>query len=188
MHREPVFFATSIHLRRWFAQNAATATVLHVGFMRRETGHPSVTWPEAVDEALCVGWIDGIRHRIDGRRYCIRFTPRRKGSHWSLVNIRRMRELERAGRVRSAGRIAFGNRRPEKTGRGAHEQKGAIEIEARDVRAFRRQPAAWKYYSACPPGYRKMVSWWVISAKKPETRKKRLKCLIEACRKGKRLF
>ena len=155
--------------------------------MKRATGVASITWPEAVDEALCVGWIDGVRHRIDDARYKIRFTPRRRGSHWSHVNIRRITVLKTAGRLKATGLAAFTARNPSRSGRGSYEQKSAAKLSSQQAREFRRNPAAWKYYRAVPPGYRQLVTWWITSAKKVETRAKRLAKLIKACAEGRRL-
>ena len=187
MPQDPLFFANATTLRRWFAKNAATTTELVVGFMKKNTGVASATWPEAVDEALCVGWIDGIRHRIDDGRYKIRFTPRRRGSHWSNINIRRIAALKAAGRVKAAGLAAFAARKPSKSRRAAYEQRTAAELSPQDIKVFMRNAAAWKYYGTLPSGYRQKVTWWVTTAKKPETRAKRLRTLIEACAKGRRL-
>ncbi len=187
MPQDSVFFAKAAALRRWFAQNATTAPELVVGFMKKDTGVPSVTWPEAVDEALCVGWIDGVRHRTDDERYQIRFTPRRRGSHWSNINIRRIAELKKAGRMKAAGLAAFAARSKAKSGRASYEQRTAARLSAQDIRAFKRNAAAWKYYGTVPPGYRHWVNWWIVSAKKADTRARRLRTLIDACTKGRRL-
>jgi uncharacterized protein YdeI (YjbR/CyaY-like superfamily) len=187
MPQDALFFANAAALRRWFAKNARTEKVLAVGFMKKSTGVPSVTWPEAVDEALCVGWIDGVRHRIDDQRYRIRFTPRRRGSHWSNINIRRMAALKTAGRMKAAGLDAFAARKKAKSGRASYEQKEPAELSPADIKVFKRNAAAWKYYGTVPPGYRRLVNWWVTSARKPETREKRLRRLIEACAKERRL-
>lgn len=187
MAQKPVFFATAPVLRRWFAQYARTETVLVVGFMKKGTGVPSITWQESVDEALCVGWIDGVRHRIDDERYKIRFTPRRCGSHWSNINIRRISTLKTAGRMKAAGLAAFAARSKSKSGRASYEQKKPAKLSPQDIKRFKRHAAAWKYFATVPPGYRQLVNWWVSSARKPETRDKRLRKLIEACATGRRL-
>jgi uncharacterized protein YdeI (YjbR/CyaY-like superfamily) len=187
MDSQPIFFENAAVLRRWFGKHAMRERVLHAGFMKKGSGKPSVTWQESVDEALCVGWIDGVRKRIDAESYQIRFTPRRRGSHWSNINIRRLKALKAAGRVKAAGLAAFKARNPEKSGRASYEQRRTIELAPQDIRAFRRHAAAWKYYSACPPGYRKLVNWWVTSAKRPETRAKRFEKLVEACALDRRL-
>jgi uncharacterized protein YdeI (YjbR/CyaY-like superfamily) len=188
MASTPIYFKDAASLRRWFEKNAASATELVVGYMKRATGVPSVTWPESVDEALCFGWIDGVRNRVDDDRYRIRFSPRRRGSHWSLVNIRRVRALKAAGRVKPAGLAAFRARKASNTGRAPYEQRAVAKPTAAEIKAIRRHAAAWKYYSACPPSYHKMCHWWLQSAKKPETRARRLKKLIEACAEGRRLY
>jgi uncharacterized protein YdeI (YjbR/CyaY-like superfamily) len=181
MPKPPIFFASAGELRRWFARHAKTEKELVVGYIRKGAGSPSVTWPESVDEALCVGWIDGVRRRIDERRYQIRFTPRKPRSHWSLINIRRVKALEAAGRMRAAGRAAFAARDAARTGRGSYEQKKPAKLPPRDLRVMRANPAAWSYYRTLPPGYVRMVSWWILSARKPETRARRLAAFVEKC-------
>lgn len=187
MAGSPVFFANAASLRRWFAGNAGAESELVVGFMKQGTGVPSVTWPEAVDEALCVGWIDGIRHRIDDERYRIRFTPRKRGSHWSNINTRRMAALNAAGRVKAAGLAAFAARSKARSGRASYEQKSPVRLAPQAIREFKRNAAAWKYYGTLPAGYTKMANWWVMSAKKAETREKRLRKLVNACANARRL-
>ena len=183
----PVFFKNPAALEKWFARNARRKTELVVGYMKRETGVPSVTWPESVDEALCVGWIDGVRHRIDDRRYQIRFSPRRAGSHWSNVNIRRVAELRKAGRMKPAGLAAFAARNKARSGLAHYEQRKKAKLWPEHVKEFKRNPAAWKYYGTVSPGYKHLVNFWITSARKPETRAKRLQILIAACARGKRL-
>jgi uncharacterized protein YdeI (YjbR/CyaY-like superfamily) len=187
MPQNPVFFANTAALQRWFAKYAHTETVLIVGFMKKGTGVPSVTWPESVDEALCVGWIDGVRNRIDDERYRIRFTPRRPRSHWSNINIRRIAALKAAGRMKASGLAAFAARKKSRSGRASYEQKTPAKLSPHDSKLLKRNAAAWGYYGTLPPGYRHTVTWWVASAKKAETREKRLRMLIEACVKGRRL-
>lgn len=184
---EPKFFKTAEAFRRWLARYAAERDELIVGFMKRATGQPSMTWPQSVDEALCVGWIDGIRKRIDDERYLIRFTPRRKGSHWSAINIRRVGELQAAGRMLPAGLAAFAQRTEAKSAKASYEQPVMPELEPAQLKTFKRDKAAWKFYEAQPPGYRRMVNWWVISARQEATRTKRLSTLIAACAEGRRL-
>ncbi len=184
---DPVYFKNPAALKKWFATNARKKSELVVGYMKRESGVPSVTWPESVDEALCVGWIDGVRHRIDDRRYQIRFTPRRTGSHWSNINIRRVGDLEKAGRMKAAGLAAFAARSKAKSGRASYEQRTNATLAPELVREFKQHPAAWKYYGTVTPGYKHLVNFWITSAKKPETQAKRLGILIAACAQGKRL-
>ena len=180
------FFKTPAELRRWFAKHHASEDFLWVGFYKKDTGEPSVTWPESVDEALVVGWIDGIRKRIDGQRYKIRFTPRRRGSVWSAINIARVEELAKAGRMRPAGLDAFALRRENRSGIYSYEQRAAAlpDPYAAMLAANKRAEA---FFAAQPPSYRKLACWWVVSAKQEETRSKRLGKLIDACVAGKRL-
>ena len=184
---KPVFFKDAAALRKWISRNGRRSSELLVGYMKRGTGVASVTWPESVDEALCVGWIDGVRRRIDDRRYQIRFTPRRAGSHWSNINIRRVGELRKAGRMKSAGLAAFAARSKARSGRASYEQRKTAKLSARDVKEFKRHARAWKYYGSVKPGYKHLVNFWITSAKRPETRAKRLGILIAACAQGKRL-
>ncbi len=181
-----VFFESPAALRRWFARNAATEAELVVGYMKRGTGVASVTWPESVDEALCVGWIDGVRKRIDEGRYQIRFTPRKARSNWSSINIARVKALKAQGRMRAAGLAAFAARDKSQPPRGSYEQKKPVKLLPKDLKAIRANSKAWQYFKTLPPGYVRLVSWWIISAKKPETRAKRLNAAIAKCAAGKR--
>jgi uncharacterized protein YdeI (YjbR/CyaY-like superfamily) len=182
----PRFFATPADLRAWFKRNAATEKELWLGFHKRKTGTPSVTWPESVDEALCVGWIDGIRKSLGETSYVIRFTPRRAGSRWSLVNVRRMKALEKEGRLTPAGRAAFSKRDEKKTGTYSYEREHANFTRAQ-LSLFRRNAAAWQFWDAQPPWYRRVATHWVASAKKDETRQRRMALLIQDCAAGKRI-
>ena len=181
-----MFFRTPADLRRWFAKHHATEDVLWVGFYKKESGQPSITWPESVDEALSVGWIDGIRKRIDDQRYKIRFTPRRRGSVWSAINIARVEELTKAGRMRPAGLDAFALRRENRSGIYSYEQRAADlpEPYAAMLAANKRAQA---FFAAQPPSYRKLACWFVLSAKKEETRAARLTRLIQVSAGQKRL-
>ena len=181
MASTPEFFESAAALRRWFARHARTEKQLVVGYLKKGTGKASVTWPESVDEALCVGWIDGLRKRIDERRYQIRFTPRQPRSHWSLVNIRRVAALKAEGRMKAAGLAAFESRDRARTGRASYEQERPVKLASRDLAALRADKAAWAYYRTLPPGYLRMVFWWIVSAKKPETRARRLRAFIGKC-------
>jgi uncharacterized protein YdeI (YjbR/CyaY-like superfamily) len=180
------YFRTPAALRTWFKANHATAEELWVGYYKKGSGHASVTWPESVDEALCAGWIDGIRKTVDAGRYTIRFTPRRGTSIWSAVNIARMKALTAAKRVLPAGHQAFAARRENRSGIYAYEQR-RDRLEEPYAGRLRKNTAAAAFFDAQPPGYRKVIGWWIVSAKKDETRRARLKILIEACEKGKRL-
>jgi uncharacterized protein YdeI (YjbR/CyaY-like superfamily) len=178
----PRFFKTPADFRKWLERNHTGARELLVGFHKKASGTPSITWPESVDQALCFGWIDGIRRRVDDDTYTIRFTPRRRGSIWSAVNIRRAGELEDLGLMTPAGRAAFAAKLEYKSGIYSYEQRPADLPEPYAGR-FRKHPAAWAFYQALPPSYRKTASWWVVSAKKEETRLKRLDHLIEEASK-----
>jgi uncharacterized protein YdeI (YjbR/CyaY-like superfamily) len=182
---EPVFFATPAAFRAWLDANHATARELLVGFHRKGSGRPSITWPESVAEALCVGWIDGVRRSVDDERYTIRFSPRKAGSTWSAVNIALMERLLAEGRVREAGRRAFERRTTARSGIYAYEQDhDAVAFDAESERRFRSHRAAWAYFQARPASYRKTAIWRVMSAKRPETRARRLAELIACSAEG----
>jgi uncharacterized protein YdeI (YjbR/CyaY-like superfamily) len=180
------FFRTPANLRRWFERNHETAKLVWIGFHKKDTGRPSITWQESVDEALCVGWIDGIRKRIDEERYRIRFTPRRPGSIWSAINIARVSVLKREGRMRPAGLAAFSKKRENKAGIYSYEQRPQTLPEPYLSALAARRRAA-DFFQAQPPSYRKLMAWWVVSAKKEETRQSRMDKLISACEAGRRL-
>ena len=146
-----------------------------------------MTWPEAVDEALCVGWIDGVRHRIDEERYKIRFTPRKAGSHWSAVNIKRIAVLQAEGRMTAAGLAAFEKRTEARSMQASYEQAAMPELTAAEIDDIRQDGPAWTYFGSLPAGYLKRMIWWTVSARLPATRQKRLQLLIQACAQGKRL-
>jgi uncharacterized protein YdeI (YjbR/CyaY-like superfamily) len=187
--REPsgiLFFASPAELRSWFRKNHGAATELWVGFFKKGSGEPSITWPESVDEALGVGWIDGIRKNLDADRYVIRFTPRKSGSVWSAINIARVSALEAEGRMRPAGRKAFEARKENRSGIYSYEQREA-RLPTLYERRLRKNPPAWRFFHAQPPSYRKAACWWVVSAKKEETREKRLSRLIDLSEKGRRI-
>jgi uncharacterized protein YdeI (YjbR/CyaY-like superfamily) len=183
---DPSFFPTPADFRAWFAEHHESATELWVGFHKKGTGKPSITWPESVDQALCFGWIDGIRKSLDADSYVIRFTRRQRRSHWSNVNIKRIGELTGQGLVTDAGLRAFEARSAENSGRASHEQ-GTVELPEEYLSLFRANAAAWEFFGSTPPGYRRTMTWWVISAKREETRRKRLATLIEASANGHRV-
>jgi uncharacterized protein YdeI (YjbR/CyaY-like superfamily) len=172
------YFRTPADLRTWFEQHHASAEELLVGYYKRDSGKPSITWPESVDEALCVGWNDGIRRRIDELSYSIRFTPRRSGSIWSAVNIKRVQVLTDEGRMLPAGLKAYAARRENKVGIYSYEQR-PVEIPDPYATLFRQNPVAWEFFQSLPPSYRKTASWWILSAKTEATRLRRLEKLIE---------
>ena len=175
----PRFFATPDEWRDWLARHHDTVPELWVGFHRTGTGRPSITWPESVDQALCFGWIDGVRRRIDETSYAIRFTPRRKGSIWSSINIARVQALTRLGLMHPTGTMAHQARSEAKSGIYAYEQRQTAELPEAMARRFRRHRKAWAFFQAQPAGYRRTATWWVVSAKKEETRERRLATLIE---------
>ena len=181
-----VFFPTPAHLRKWLSRNHSTATELWAGFYKKDTGRPSITWQESVDEALCVGWIDGVRKRIDEESYKIRFTPRRATSIWSAVNIARVAVLEKEGRMQPAGRAAFARRRVNKSGIYSYEQR-PVDLPEPYASRLRANRAAAAFLEAQPPSYRKLVAWWVVSARKEDTRQARVAKLIDLCAAGKRV-
>jgi len=183
---DPLFFPTPADFRVWLTEHHGSAVELWVGFHKKGTGKPSITWPESVDQALCFGWIDGIRKSLDADSYVIRFTPRKRGSHWSNVNIKRIGVLVEQGQVADAGLRAFEARSETNSGRASFEQE-VVELPAEYLDLFRANAAAWEFFSAAPPGYRKTVTWWVISAKREETRRKRLARLIDDSANGLRV-
>ncbi len=182
----PRFFTDPGKWREWLSQNYSTEPELLVGFYKRSTGKPSMTWPESVDVALCFGWIDGVRRSVDNESYSIRFTPRKARSIWSAVNIRRVEELSRAGLMHPAGLQKFELRSAERSSIYAFEQKN-IEFDNLQRASFRADKAAWKFFQGQANWYQRTATWWVISAKREETRAKRLASLIECSGRGRTL-
>ncbi|MBL8607438.1 MAG: YdeI/OmpD-associated family protein [Myxococcales bacterium] len=180
---KPRFFRDGAAFERWLEVNHERERELVVGFWKKGTGKPSIDWPTSVDCALCFGWIDGVRRSLDAESYSIRFTPRKKGSHWSAVNLRRYAALLAEGRVRPAGRAAHDRRDPERTARASHEQ-AVVELPADLAARLARDGAASRHFATMPPWYRKSATWWVISAKKAETRERRFELLLEHHRGG----
>ncbi len=176
---EPTFFATPADFRAWLEAHHDTEIELLVGFHKKGSGRASITWPESVDQALCFGWIDGVRRRIDDERYSIRFTPRKPRSTWSAVNVRRVGELTKLGLMHPAGVAAFERRSDDRTAIYSYEQRRTAKLDAEQERRFRANSAAWTWFQAQPAGYRRTAAHWVISAKRPETRDRRLEQLIE---------
>ena len=181
------FFQTAADFRTWLEKNHATATEVWVGFYTKDSGKPSITWPESVDQALCFGWIDGIRKRVDEISYQIRFTPRRPGSIWSAINIKRAKQLVRQKQMRPTGLKAFAARIENKSGIYSYEQR-STELSQAYAKLVKNNKAASNFFEKQSPSYRKMIGWWIISAKKEETRMARLAKLISESAKGKRLF
>ncbi len=173
----PTFFATPAEFRTWLDAHHEHATELLVGFHKKGSGKLSITWPESVDEALCVGCIDGVRKSIDHESYTIRFTPRKPDSNWSAINIRRVEELTNQGRMRPAGLRAFAQRQEAKSAIYAYERAHA-ELDAASVEQFRANKQAWDFFQTQAAWYRRNAIYWVVSAKREETRQKRLATLI----------
>jgi uncharacterized protein YdeI (YjbR/CyaY-like superfamily) len=178
---KPVFFKDPTELREWFRKNHQTKQELWVGLYKKASGKPSVTWPEVVDEALCWGWIDGVRKGIDADSYMNRVTPRKPRSNWSMKNINRVKELIEEGRMQPEGLAAFEGRTGDRSGVYSYEQRKAAKLTTAQEKQFRSNKDAWDFWKAQPPSYRKAAAWWVISAKKGETKTRRLAQLIEDC-------
>lgn len=181
----PTYFPTEADFRRWLAANHETASELLVGFWKKGSGKPSIDWPQARDQALCFGWIDGVRKSLGDEAYTIRFTPRRKGSVWSKVNVERFEALKAAGQMTPAGEREF-EAGKENRSTYAYEVEVAA-LDAGEIAQFSANAAAWADWEKRPPGYRKTVLHWVTSAKRQETRAKRLGILIESCAKGEKI-
>lgn len=184
----PTFFESAAQFRAWLEVHHATAAELIVGFRKVATGLPSMSWSESVDEALCYGWIDGVRKRIDDSSYLIRFTRRRSGSIWSLVNVARIEQLTAEGRMRPSGVAAYEAKTAERTGIYAFERKTSADLTAAETRHFRKNKVAWQYFEAAAPSYKKVITHWVVSAKKVETRERRLAQLVQACAAKRRIL
>jgi uncharacterized protein YdeI (YjbR/CyaY-like superfamily) len=184
---EPCYFATPEEFRAWLEKHHSTAAEVVVGFHKKSTGRPSMTWTESVREALCFGWIDGIRRSLGAESYTIRFTPRKPGSNWSSRNVRHVEELIREGRMTPAGLAAYEARRPERTGVYAFEQRHSARLAREQEKRLRADAKAWEYFQAQPPSYRQTAIYWVVSAKREETRERRLAKLIEASAAERRL-
>ena len=187
MPMKPTFFATPAALRAWFKKHHKTADELIVGFYRKDSGKPSVTWSESVDEALCFGWIDGVRHKVGEDSYSNRFTPRRPGSNWSAINIAKVEQLTKLGRMQPAGIAAFAQRTEARSRIYTYEQKDAATFEKSVEKKFKANRKAWAFFEAQPPYYRRLMTRWVGSAKQAETQLRRLDKLIAACESGVRL-
>jgi uncharacterized protein YdeI (YjbR/CyaY-like superfamily) len=173
------FFPTPADFRKWFESNHDKETELLVGFYKKDTGKPSITWPESVDQALCFGWIDGIRKKIDEESYSIRFTPRKKSSIWSAVNIKRVSELTEHGLMKPSGLAVFEQRKKDKSAIYSYEQRDKAALEPDDEKQFKANKKAWEWFHAQAPSYQKAAIWWVVSAKQEATRQKRIASLIE---------
>jgi uncharacterized protein YdeI (YjbR/CyaY-like superfamily) len=181
---EARFFASPQEFRAWLEAHHEEAGELLVGYYKKGTERPSMTWPESVDEALCFGWIDGIRRRIDDECYSIRFTPRRARSVWSAVNIRRAGELIAEDRMKPAGLAAFEARDEERSAIYSYEQRQKAKLSPEQEARLRADPAAWEWFQSRTPSWRQGAIYWITSAKKPETRERRLATLIADAAEG----
>jgi uncharacterized protein YdeI (YjbR/CyaY-like superfamily) len=184
---EPIFFEVPAEFRAWLEEHHADEAELLVGFHKKGTGRPSLTWPESVDQALCFGWIDGVRRSLGEHSYTIRFTPRKARSTWSAVNIKRAKELIEQELMRPAGLAAFERRSDDRSRIYAYEQRKQAKLDPAAEQEFRANSKAWAFFSEQAPSYRRTATYWVISAKKEETRRKRLKTLIEDSAAGRTL-
>jgi uncharacterized protein YdeI (YjbR/CyaY-like superfamily) len=180
------FFPTQSDLRKWFTRNHKQSDEIWVGYYKKDTGKKSITWQESVDEALCFGWIDGIRKSINEESYKIRFTPRRKGSNWSAVNIKRIKELIKFGLVKPAGLEVFKNRDAKKDEQYSFEQQ-KVELPKTFEKKIKANSKAWEYFIKLPPYAKRLSTWWVISAKREETKLKRLDILIQCSEEGRKI-
>jgi uncharacterized protein YdeI (YjbR/CyaY-like superfamily) len=185
MAADPTFFPNAADFRRWLDANHETAPELLVGFWKKGSGKPSIDWPQARDQALCFGWIDGVRKSLGDDAYTIRFTPRRRGSIWSKVNVARYEALTAAGLMTAAGVRAYDENK-HKSGLYSYEKPLAV-LALEEEAHFRKNKAAWADWERRPPGYRKVVLNWITSAKRPETRAKRLATLIDVSARGERI-
>lgn len=187
MDINPIFFDSALSFRKWLEANYQSEKEILVGYYKVGTGKPSMTWSDSVDEALCFGWIDGVRRSVDAEGYCIRFTPRNPKSNWSAVNIAKVEELIRVGKMTPAGLAAYQKRLEIRSAIYSYEnrpEKLSPELESR----FMENTVAWNFFSNLPPSYRKTNIYWVMSAKQEATRNSRLNKLIEASAEGKRLL
>ena len=179
MAPKPTFFPTPSDFRAWLEAYHGKFPELVVGFYKKDSGKPSITWPESVDAALCFGWIDGVRRSIDETSYTIRFTPRRPTSTWSAVNIKRVRQLQKMGLMHPAGLKAFAARSEKKSGIYSYEQRKSAKFTREQEKQFRANKSAWEFFRSQAPWYQRVTTYWVISAKKEETKLKRLSVLID---------
>ena len=180
---EPIYFRAPEEWRAWLAENHGEETELWVGYFKKATGEATITWPESVDQALCFGWIDGIRKRVDDRRYKIRFTPRKKNSIWSKVNLERMPQLIEEGLVKQAGMAAYDQRTVERSKVYAYERESA-KLSPEFEKRLRKKRKAWTFYEELSPYNKKACTHWVMSAKREETRERRFAILLDSCSQG----
>src|SRR4051812_23407101 len=181
---EAIYFDGPEAWRAWLEEHHESETEVLVGFFKKHTGRQRMTWSEAVDEALCFGWIDGIGRRVDDERNTIRFTPRKPSSIWSTVNVKKVAALTEQGRMRPAGLAAFERRREDRTAVYSHDRTTEPELTAEQEAALRADAAAWAWFEAQAPSYRRTARHWVSSAKRPETRERRFAQLLACSREG----
>ena len=181
-----IYFGSSADFRKWLEENHAAATDLLMGLSKKSSGKASITYPEARDEALCFGWIDGVRKRVSAEAYSIRLTPRKAKSQWSMVNIKRVRQLSAAGRMHPSGLKAFQGAE-QQTRKYSYEQRQEACLSNEQERRFRAHASAWVFFKAQPPGYRKTATFWIVSAKREPTRQRRLDLLITASAQARRI-
>lgn len=187
MAGEAIFFSSPRELRAWLKKHHASETELWIGLYKKGSGKRTLSWSEIVDEALCFGWIDGKVQRIDEQRYRQRLTPRKRNSNWSAINIAKVAELREQGRMTPAGEAAFAARREDESAVYSYERRHEAAFDAEQEAAFRRNKAAWKWFGEQSPSYRTMATFWVVSAKRPDTRARRLATLIECSAEGRRV-
>ena len=183
----PVFFSSDTDFRKWLEENHRKEKEIIVGFYKVNSDKHNMTWSQSVDQALCFGWIDGIRKSVDDSSYCIRFTPRKPGSNWSNINIRKVEELTRLGLMKPAGLTAFEYRKEKRSG--VYSFEGSTrELREQDVRKFKSNKKAWDFFSSQPPSYQRMIAHWINSAKQEATRQSRLEKTIAESKEQNRLF
>jgi uncharacterized protein YdeI (YjbR/CyaY-like superfamily) len=187
MGGEAIFFEAPGELRAWLQEHHAAASELWVGCYRKGSGRPSLTWSEIVDEALCFGWIDGKAQRIDEQRYRQRLSPRRRNSNWSAINVAKVAELRAQGRMTPAGEVAFAGRREDSPGTLSYERRHEATFDAEQKDAFRANAPAWEWFAGQSASYRSMATFWVVSAKRPETQARRLATLIDCSSEERRV-
>lgn len=186
VHPQATYFSDAADFHRWLKKHYGRAAEITVGFYKRSSGRAGLTYSQALDEALCLGWIDGVRRNDGPDRYTIRFTPRKPRSIWSLINVRHAERLIAAGRMQPAGLAAFEARSAAKTGTYSYENR-PNDLPAELAQSFRGDKPAWAFWQAQPPGYRRTATWWIVSARKPETRARRLASLIAQSAASRRL-
>ena len=180
------YFKSAAEFRCWLEVNHARVSEIWVGFFKKDSGKGGLTYAAAVDEALCFGWIDGVKKCVDELSYTHRFTPRHAKSSWSRINVQHAERLKAAGRMTQAGLEAYAAREPERSDAYSFEN-APRQLAAADEKQFKADKTAWDFFQQQPPGYQRMAIWWVVSAKKPETRARRLGRLIAESRRARRV-